>query len=116
MLVLEMKDRNKFTFANISFCVKGLVSVDKEVIMGISSSILPDQSSIFLSYRKLRAREEITSHVESRCIPAGGVVKTRQMKDIPAFSRLAGRAPQLPTWRTYFCANPKFHIHLFTWN
>jgi hypothetical protein len=28
------------------------------------------------------------------------------MKDMPAFSRLAGRAPQLPTWRTYFCANP----------
>jgi hypothetical protein len=55
----------------------------------------------------LRAREKITSHFKSRCIPAGGVVKTRQMKDMPAFSRLAGRAPQLPTWRTYFCANPK---------
>jgi hypothetical protein len=27
--------------------------------------------------------------------------------DIPAFSRLASRAPQPPKWRTYFFVNPK---------
>ena len=40
----------------------------------------------------LRARAKITSHFVRRCIPSGCVAKPRHMPDMPAFSRLAGRA------------------------
>jgi hypothetical protein len=41
-----------------------------------------------------RARAKITSHFRRRCILPGGVVKVRNMLDIPALSRLASQAPQ----------------------
>jgi hypothetical protein len=44
----------------------------------------------------LRARAKITSHFGRRCIPPGCVAKTRNIGNIPAFSRLAGRAPTRP--------------------
>ena len=56
---------------------------------------------------RLRARAKITLHFRRRCIPPDCVAKTRNMLDIPAFSRLVSRAPQHLKLRTYFCANPK---------
>ncbi len=50
---------------------------------------------------------KITSHFGRPCIPSGGVAKTRNIKNIPAFSRLAGRTPARPILRSYYCANPK---------
>ena len=44
--------------------------------------------------RHLRVRAKIFSHFKRRCIPPDCVVKTRNMLDIPAFSRLVSRAPQ----------------------
>jgi acyl-CoA synthetase (AMP-forming)/AMP-acid ligase II len=81
-------------------------------VVGVPDAKSGEMVKAFIQLKEgeLRAREKITSHFESRCIPAGGVVKTRQMKDMPAFSRLAGRAPQLPKLRTYFCANPKMFL------
>ena len=45
---------------------------------------------------RLRAHAKITSHFGRRCIAAGSVAKTRNIRDIPLFSRLAGHAPQRP--------------------
>jgi hypothetical protein len=48
----------------------------------------------FFSGYPLRARAKLTSHFKRRGILPGGVVKARNMIDIPALSRLAGQAPQ----------------------
>jgi type III secretion system-like peptide-binding chaperone len=61
----------------------------------------------------IRARSKITLHFIRRYIPPGCVAKTRNMPDIPAFSRLAGRAPQRLKLRTYFFVNPKEGIMAF---
>jgi hypothetical protein len=42
----------------------------------------------------LRARAKITSYFKRRGILPGGVVKARNMLDIPALSRLASQTPQ----------------------
>ena len=60
----------------------------------------------------LRARTKITQHFRRRCILPDCVAKSRNMPDIPAFSRLASRASQYLKRRTYFCANPKGLVSL----
>ena len=40
----------------------------------------------------LRNEAEITSHFKRRCIPPNCVAKAQEYPDIPALSRLAGRA------------------------
>ena len=54
----------------------------------------------------LRAHSIITSPVDRRCIATGYVAKTQEYPDIPAFSRLARRAPRHPKLRTYFFVTP----------
>jgi hypothetical protein len=64
-------------------------------------------SSRSLRMYVLRAHSKLTSHFVRRCIPSGCVAKTQEYPDIPAFSRLVGRAPHPPKLRTYFFVNPK---------
>ena len=63
--------------------------------------------SIFSPLGMLRAHSKITLHFIRRCLPPGCVAKTRNMPDIPALSRLAGRVPQRLKLRTYFRVNPE---------
>jgi hypothetical protein len=50
---------------------------------------------LFGCFFSLRACTKITSHFQRPIIPLSGVAKIRNMPDIPAFSRLAERAPGL---------------------
>jgi hypothetical protein len=69
-------------------------------------------NSICIDSCQLRARAKITSHFKHRRIPIGCVAKARNMPDIPAFLRLARRAPQFLKLRINCCANPKMLIEM----
>ena len=73
-------------------------------------SLLGPSIDTFISakmYRQSWAREKITSHFIRRSISSVGVVKVRNILDIPALSRLVSWAPQRLNLWIYFYANPK---------
>ena len=52
--------------------------------------------TVIFATKTLRAQSKITAHFGRRSIPSGCVAEARNMLDILALPRLAGRAPRLP--------------------